>query len=59
MARPSPPTTSAFTVEILQDRDFPELRGTASDLIERAEVVDASTLSTIWKRPFIRADRLF
>jgi peptide/nickel transport system substrate-binding protein len=48
-----------FTVQILQDRELPEFRTDASDLIERAEVVDSRTLSTIWKGPFIRADRLF
>jgi peptide/nickel transport system substrate-binding protein len=48
-----------FTVQVLQDRELPEFRTDASDLIERAEVLDASTLSTIWKGPFIRADRLF
>jgi peptide/nickel transport system substrate-binding protein len=48
-----------FTVQVLQDRELPEFRTDASDLIERTEVLDGLTLSTIWKGPFIRADRLF
>jgi peptide/nickel transport system substrate-binding protein len=48
-----------FTVTVVQDREFPEFRAPAAELIERAAVVDASTLSTTWKRPFIRADYLF
>ncbi len=48
-----------FTLTVAQDRDFPEFRNGTFDALDRAEVVDASTLSTIWSQPFIRADRLF
>jgi peptide/nickel transport system substrate-binding protein len=50
----------AFTATIFQDRDLPEFRASSVfDVIERVEAVDAKTLRTVWKRPFIRADNLF
>ncbi len=49
-----------FTATIFQDRDLPEFRATnVFDVIERIEAVDARTLLTVWKRPYIRADWLF
>jgi peptide/nickel transport system substrate-binding protein len=48
-----------FTVQLLQDRELPEFRAPASNLIDHVESLDPSTLSTTWKQPFIRADRLF
>ncbi len=49
-----------FTATIFQDRDLPEFRASSVfDVIERLEVIDAKTLLTVWKRPFIRADNLF
>jgi peptide/nickel transport system substrate-binding protein len=49
----------AFTTRLLQDKDLPEFRVPAAELIDRVDVVDRNTLSASWKKPFIRADRHF
>ena len=48
-----------FTIAVASDREMPEFRNGAFDVLDHADVIDAQTLSTTWKQPFIRADRLF
>jgi peptide/nickel transport system substrate-binding protein len=48
-----------FTLELLQDPELPEFRAVAAGLIDQVIVVDDRTITALWSRPFIRADRLF
>ncbi len=48
-----------FTAQVSRDPELAEFRSTGFDLLDKVEALDASTISTTWKKPFIRADRLF
>lgn len=48
-----------FSARVGQDREVPQLRNTALDLVERVHAPDAQTLVVTWKQPFIEADLLF
>jgi peptide/nickel transport system substrate-binding protein len=51
-----------FTLQLAQDPSLPELRGGASDvwdLITGVRALDPQTIAVTWKRPYIKADRLF
>jgi peptide/nickel transport system substrate-binding protein len=48
-----------FTTEVGQDPDIAVLRDPAYDLIERVEAIDPTTISVMWKQPYINADRMF
>ncbi len=48
-----------FTMQVVQDPAVPELRAVSADFVERIEVIDSRTVSTICNRPTIEADRLF
>ena len=56
------PFTSAdllFTATLAQDREFPEFKSTAGDLIDSIEGPDPRTVVVTWKKPYIWADRMF
>jgi peptide/nickel transport system substrate-binding protein len=48
-----------FTAKIVQDREIPNFRDAAFDLIEVAEAADPASITLRWKRPFIGADQMF
>ncbi len=48
-----------FSAQIAQDPEFPEFRAQGLALLSGVEVVDGQTIATLWKQPYIRADRLF
>ena len=48
-----------FTARVVQDRELPEFRNSTLDVLDQLEAPDARTISSTWKQPFIRADRLF
>ncbi len=48
-----------FATTVEQDRDVGILRNPVYDLIERIDALDASTISVVWRRPYIEADAMF
>jgi peptide/nickel transport system substrate-binding protein len=51
-----------FTAQLSLDPNLPEFRGGAAevwDLIEGVHAVDAQTIAVTWKKPYIKADRIF
>ena len=51
-----------FGVQLGQDPSLPEFRGGAAEvweLVEGVQALDTQTISVAWKRPYIKADRIF
>ncbi|MBM2810184.1 MAG: hypothetical protein HW416_943 [Chloroflexi bacterium] len=48
-----------FTARVIQDRDLPNFRDSAFNLVEEIVASDPRTLVVRWKQPFIEADGLF
>src|SRR5579871_208601 len=48
-----------FSAQVAQDPDFPEFRAQGLALLDYVEEVDSHTIATVWKQPYIHADRLF
>ncbi len=49
----------AFTARVARDREIPDLRDTALDLVERLDVPDPRTIVLTWSRAYIDADTMF
>lgn len=48
-----------FTARLSQGNDLPELRATVLDLVESVQAIDEQTISVVWAKPYIWADRMF
>jgi peptide/nickel transport system substrate-binding protein len=48
-----------FAATVDQDTETGTLRNPIYDLIERIDALDASTVSVVWRRPYIEADAMF
>ncbi len=48
-----------FTARVARDRELPDFRDTALDLVERVDVPDPRTVILIWSRGYVDADTMF
>jgi peptide/nickel transport system substrate-binding protein len=48
-----------FTIQLSQGQELPELRATVLDLVESVQAIDDQSVSVLWAKPYIWADRLF
>jgi peptide/nickel transport system substrate-binding protein len=49
----------AFTARVARDREIPDLRDTALDLVERVDTPDPRTVVLTWSRAYVDADTMF